>query len=57
MYIDYMVQIEERMHVIRVAVPEEYGARDLKEALRFAIVTALLEHSGYLPAGVTHAVA
>ncbi len=57
MYLDCTIRIEERLHLIRVAVPDHYGERDLKEVLRFAVITALLEHSGYLPSDVTHAVA
>ncbi len=57
MYLDCTIRIEERLHLIRVAVPDHYGERDLKEVVRFAVISALLEHSGYLPSGVTHAVA
>ncbi len=57
MYINYSVQIEERIHEICVAIPDWFGERDLQGVLRFAVTTAILVHSGYLPAGVTHAVA
>lgn len=54
MNINYSVQIAEKIHEICVAIPDWYGERDLRNVLPFAIVTAILEHSGYLPAGVTH---
>lgn len=57
MYVFFTVKIEGRMHQIRVAVPESYNDRDLKGVVRFAFLTALLEHRGFLPSGVTHAVA
>ena len=57
MYVICTVRIEERMHVIRVAIPDEYDDIDIRKAMQFAITTALLERSGYLPAGLTHAVA
>ena len=57
MYVSCTVQIEERLHEIRVAVPECYNDGDLKQVLRFAVITALLEHNGFLPKGVTHAIA
>jgi len=57
MYINYSVEIERKMHEICVAIPDFYDDRDLQGVMKFAIVTAILEHSGYLPAGVIHAVA
>ena len=57
MYVSCTVQIEERQHEIRVAVPEWYGDSELRSVLRFAVTTAILEHNGFLPKGVTHAVA
>jgi hypothetical protein len=57
MYINYSVQIEEKLHQICVAVPDSYSEKELQGVLKFAVMTALLEHSGYLPAGVIHAVA
>jgi hypothetical protein len=57
MYVNYSVQIEEKIHEICVAIPDSFGERDLRRVLRFAVTTAILVHSGFLPAGVTHAVA
>ena len=57
MYVNYSVQIEETIHQICVAVPDSYSDKEMQGVLRFAVMTALLEHSGYLPAGVTHAIA
>src|ERR1041384_4715103 len=57
MYINYSVEIEKKTHEIRVAIPDTFDDRQLQGVMRFAIITAILEHAGYLPAGVTHAVA
>ena len=57
MYVSYAVQIEQTVHRICVAIPDSYGERDLQGVLEFAVTTAILVHSGYLPAGVIHAVA
>jgi hypothetical protein len=57
MYVSCKIQIEERLHEICVAVPDGYDEGEIGEMLQFAISTALLERSGYLPPGVTHAVA
>ena len=57
MYLSCKIQIEERLHEICIAVPDGYDDREVEELVQFAIITALLERSGYLPAGVTHALA
>jgi hypothetical protein len=57
MYVNYSVQIEEKVHEICVAIPDWFVERDLRHVLPFAVTTAILVHSGYLPSGVTHAVA
>jgi hypothetical protein len=57
MYISCSVQIEEKVHEICVAIPDSYDEGDLRGVVQFAVTTAILVHSGYLPAGVTHAVA
>ena len=57
MKVEYAVQIADQIHRIRIEVPAFCEERELKETRRFAIVTALLQHAGYLPAGTVHAVA
>jgi len=57
MNVEYAVQIDDRIHRIRIEIPAFCEERELKQTREFAIVTALLEHAGYLPAGTVHAVA
>ncbi len=53
----YRIRIESETHRVRLEVPEDQSG-ETREALReFAISTAYLEHFGYLPRGVTNAVA
>jgi len=57
MHVEYAVQIDDRVHRIRIHVPASWEERELKQTRQFAIATALLEHAGYLPAGTVNAVA
>ncbi len=53
----FRIRIEDETHRVRLEVPEGQS-EDAREALReFAISTALLEHSGYLPRGVINSLA
>ncbi len=56
MTVEYEVRVAEHTHSIRIEVPAWCEPRDLKNVREFAISTALLEHLGYLPKGVVHAV-
>lgn len=57
MTLEYDVRIAEHTHRIRIQVPARCETRDLKHVDQFAVSTALLEHLGYLPRGVVHAIA
>jgi hypothetical protein len=56
MTVEYEVNVAEHKHRIRIEVPPWCEPTDLKAVREFAISTALLEHLGYLPQGVVHAV-
>jgi len=56
MTLEFEVRVAEHKHKIRIEVPSWCEPRDLKHVREFAITTALLEHLGYLPRGVVHAV-
>jgi hypothetical protein len=57
MTVEYDVRIADRIHRICIEIPAMCDRRVLKEVPRFAITTALLVDSGYLPRGVIHAIA
>ena len=57
MTVQYDVRIAERTHRICIEIPAVCDRQVLKEVPRFAILTALLVDSGYLPQGVIHAIA
>jgi len=57
MTLEYDVQVAEHTHRIRIEVPAWCDLKVLKDVREFAISTALLEHIGYLPKGVTHGLA
>ena len=57
MTLEYEVQVADHTHTIRIEVPAWCEPRHLNSVHEFARSTALLEHLGYLPKGVTHAVA
>ena len=57
MNVEYAVRINDYIHRIRIQVPARCPESELKETRQFAILTALLEHAGYLPAGTVHAIA
>jgi len=53
----YEVQVADHTHTIRIEVPAGCEPKELNSVREFALSTALLEHLGYLPKGVTHAIA
>jgi len=57
MTLEYEVQVADHTHTIRIEVPAWCEPKHLNSVREFAMSTALLEHLGYLPKGVTHAVA
>jgi hypothetical protein len=57
MTLEYEVQVADHTHTIRIEVPSWCEPKHLNSVREFAMSTALLEHLGYLPKGVTHAVA
>jgi len=57
MDLEFTIRIKDQIHRIRIEVPACCQERELQETRQFAIMTALLEHAGYLPAGTIHAVA
>ncbi len=57
MTLEYDVRVADHNHRIRIEVPARCDQKVLKEVREFAISTALLEHIGYLPKGVTHGLA
>jgi hypothetical protein len=56
MTVVYRVRIDEETHHVRVEVPPGQTQKDLENLMSFALATAYLEHSGYLPRGVINAV-
>ena len=56
MTVEYEVSVAEHLHTIRIEVPAWCEPSHLKDVREFAISTALLEHLGYLPPGMVHAV-
>ena len=56
MTVIYRVRIDEETHNVRVEVPPGKTQKDLEDLQGFALATAYLEHSGYLPRGVINAV-
>ena len=57
MTLAYDVRVADHVHRIRIEVPLWCDRRELAHVREFAISTALLLHSGYLPKGVTNGVA
>lgn len=56
MTVQYEVCVASHTHRVRIEVPAWCEPGDLRNVREFAISTALLEHLGYLPRGVVHAV-
>jgi len=56
MNLEYAVQINDHVHRIRIDVPGFCEESDLERTRQFAIVTAMLVHAGYLPAGTVHGI-
>ena len=57
MTLAYEVRVADRIHTILIEVPHGFDRRDLANVREFAISTAVLLHSGYLPQGVINGVA
>ena len=57
MTLAYDVRVADHIHRIRIEVPLWCDRRELAHVREFAISTALLMHSGYLPKGVTNGLA
>lgn len=57
MMIAFRVTIQNEVHVVRVWVPASLTAEEQGEVEEFAVSTAFLERSGYLPRNVASAVA
>lgn len=57
MMIAFRVTIQNEIHVVRIWVPATLTLEEKGELEEFAVSTALLERSGYLPRNVASAVA
>ena len=55
MTIECRVTIQGIIHRIRIALPDGQDPKAVPELREFAVTTAYLEHSGYLPKGVVNA--
>ena len=55
MIAEYSVSVAGKNHRILVQVAQVKNKQELEDVEKFAISTALLEHYGYLPAGVINA--
>ena len=55
--LEFDVRIGGVMHRIRVALPSGDEAFDRSSVERFVMITAYMEHFGFLPQGVVNAVA
>ena len=55
MTIECRVTIHGILHRIRIALPEGLDPQEVPELREFAVATACLEHSGYLPKGIVNA--
>ena len=56
MLIAFRVVIQNEVHVVRIWVPASLTAEEQVELEEFALSTAVLERSGYLPRNVASAV-
>lgn len=56
MMIAFRVVIQGEVHVVRVWVPASLTDKEQEEVQDFAVSTAILERSGYLPRNVASAV-
>ncbi len=56
MMIAFRVTIQNEVHVVRVWVPASLTAKEQEEVQEFAVSTAILVRSGYLPRNVASAV-
>lgn len=52
MTVQFRVRIEEETHRVRISVPDDQDPNMLRDLESFAVRTAQLEHSGYIPRGV-----
>ena len=56
MTVQFRVRIEEETHRVNINVPDDQDPKMLRELESFAVRTAQLEHSGYIPRGVVSVV-
>jgi len=56
MTVQFRVRIEGETHRVQINVPDDQDPRLLRDLEGFAVRTAQLEHSGYIPRGVVSAV-
>ena len=56
MLIAFRVVIQNEVHVVRIWVPASLTAEEQVELEEFALSTAVLERSGYLPRNVASAI-